>query len=186
MAANSDGERWPPVYDAEELSSTIDTLAAQGAGRWMYSSSRAGPDYCQGDVLEFHSPFPYINETGQAVKRGPFSLWLLIGNTCDLSRDISDLRWTSLIPILRSKSTDVKPEYLTSLKKYRTSRTFFVPSWFTSNSDEFYYAPLPQVVTVHRQSLESAKVLARLNFRGWLLLHSCVVRYLARDDGRND
>jgi hypothetical protein len=43
-------------------------------------------------------------------------------------------------------------------------------------------------VPLHRAALrgDDTHVVARMSRLGWVLLHSCLVRFLARDDGRFD
>jgi hypothetical protein len=43
-----------------------------------------------------------------------------------------------------------------------------------------------QMVTIEKAAFrdDCARVVARLQFPAWALLHACIVRYLARDDGR--
>ena len=42
-------------------------------------------------------------------------------------------------------------------------------------------------MTVHKSVFpEHARVVARMQYAAWVLLHSCLVRFLARDDGRHE
>src|SRR5690606_17521692 len=58
------------------------------------------PDWCQGDILRLPTAFPFINAQGAPAAAGqPREYWVLVGNTCDLSRDLADVRHTQLVPI---------------------------------------------------------------------------------------
>lgn len=63
-------------------------------------------------------------------------------------------------------------------------RLFYVPPWQDAQNATLV-ADLTNAVSLHKQALrEKVKVVARLGHPGWVLLHACVVRFLARGDGR--
>lgn len=69
MAAT--GERWPPVYDAEDLVREIKRLTdrsdlAPAFYEWRRDRSTTIPeDVCQGDIISLSSEVPVILEDGQ-------------------------------------------------------------------------------------------------------------------------
>jgi hypothetical protein len=84
------GERWPPVYDAEDLVREIRRLAehvdlATAFYEWRRDRSTELPeDVCQGDIISLASDVPVILEDGQPVAMAhPDGTWLVVGNTCD-------------------------------------------------------------------------------------------------------
>lgn len=179
-------ERWPPVYDPDDLQNTIRKIAEarDDLTTVFYGSISEGGPVCQGDVLEFTSPVPLIDETGAAVADGEVDYWLVIGNTCDFSRPVEDIPWTQVVPI-EEISKGLTPEYRKDLQSYRLSRLFFVPPW--PGSERVLVADFLRPVTMHKRVPGSAAhVVARMSFDAWILLHSCLVRFLARDDGRFD
>ena len=65
-------ERWPPIYDADDLARTIQQMGERGdlEARFFEPVSAASGDYCQGDVFSFTSPLPLGDEDGQVVAEG--------------------------------------------------------------------------------------------------------------------
>src|SRR5688500_13508628 len=93
--------RWPPVYDADELASQIAEIATDRdlAGR-LYDLTDVGGLVCQGDVVELAAGVPVLDESGAAVTEEDATHWLVIGNTCDFDRDIEDVPWTQVVPLI--------------------------------------------------------------------------------------
>ncbi|OGQ78052.1 MAG: hypothetical protein A2289_21185 [Deltaproteobacteria bacterium RIFOXYA12_FULL_58_15] len=183
-------ERWPPVYDAAELAATITSLVESGTLQSkFYQNPRRGPQVCQGDIVRLPSAIPVIDHLGQpAALDETVYHWLVIGNTCDFARRSDDVRWSQLVPLfdLGSKET-LTAEQIRAITAYRTSRRFHVPAWSTEVSGRFYVADFLLPVAADKEALSGiASVEARMSVFGWVLLHSCLVRFLARDDGRFD
>lgn len=75
-----------------------------------------------------------------------------------------------------------------ALGRFETYRRFLIPAWpgDADGATVLRIAELIHPVTVHKRALrEQGRVVARMSHLGWLLLHACVVRFLARDDGRH-
>ena len=182
-------ERWPPVHDAQELGRTIHDLANRDdLDAVIYDRGRAadaGP-CCQGDIIELSEGVPLLDENCTGAVLDDFTHWLVIGNTCDFARAMDAVRWTQVVPII--ELLGATPQHLEDLRRYRLSRQFFVPQWAGSaQPDRVMVADLLRPCALDRRAIAAcARVVARLSFRGWLLLNACLVRFLARDDGRFD
>lgn len=177
---------WATVYDYSELEKQIKELRD---GSWFvkqfYEPQRQGqPSFCQGDVIRLETAMAFLDEDGQPVAGRDRALWLVLGNSCDLDRDLSDVPWTQLLPV-DALASEKDVEMLPDLRAYRTMRQFFLPTWGGSAKNG-YFADFLRPVSANRNGLEAAAVQARLSYTGWLLFHACLVRYLARADGRND
>lgn len=182
-------ERWPPVYDADELASTIkDLLASCRLETSFYTPTRGQAEICQGDIVALPADVPVIDEDGlpsMYEAKPPF--WLVIGNTCDFARPVSTVAWTQMVPIFDVAQWDtLPPPKVEAIKRYELYRQFYVPPWDNDTSSTCLLAELPMPVTVHKVALaQHARVCARMSVHGWVLLHACLVRFLARDDGRH-
>lgn len=176
--------RWPPIYDAEDLADAIADLAGRpDLEAVFFASPTNGGLFCQGDVLQLTSGAPVIDADGVANLVGEFKYWLAIGNTCDFDRVLADVAWTQIVP-LRDVSA-ANAEQLSALRAYQPSRRFFVPPWPGLPHGEQYAADLLLPVALHKQAVGSAaQVVARISRQAWALLHGCLIRFLARDDGR--
>lgn len=185
-------ERWPPTYDAEELAQQILALAGSEAiaeDFYVKPKSTAAdadvPPWCQGDVIHLDCDVPLIDEDGEPGAVESDAKWLLIGNTCDTTRDIATVRYTQLVPLVDlGSSVDIGKNELSSLRRYNQFRSFYVPPW--TSTGHHFAADFLRPVALDRAALGGAKRLARLSFRSWILLHSCLVRFFARDDGRHE
>jgi hypothetical protein len=193
-------ERWPPIYDAEDLKRTISKLADTGRldasffdVRWR---DRGGPPVCQGDIVALRSSAPVIDKEGEPSiydEGEPYRYWLVTGNSCDFDRPIraevftQAVPWTQIVPV-KETGDAMRREVYDALARYQTSRHFLVPTWPGSDARGTCVACFLQPVTLHKQAFDQGhvEVVARLSREGWLLLHSCLVRFLARDDGRFD
>jgi hypothetical protein len=192
------GERWPPVYDLEDLVGEIRRMTeAERLERdfyeWRLDRSTLNPaDICQGDVVELDSEVPVILDGGQpGVVEHPERHWLVIGNTCDFDRSIEDAPWTQLVPIVSVGSlTELTDTQLTAARRYTQSRRFYVPPWSRESELRLNVADLLMPVAVDKRVLHGATKAATLHARmsrgAWILLNACLVRFLARDDGRYD
>jgi hypothetical protein len=109
---------------------------------------------------------------------------LVIGNTCDFDRDLKDVQWTQLVPVVDLGGDDFPNA--PALKRYTTSRAFYVPAWVDRVVGRCCVADLIRPVAVDKRVFASGKgkVLARVTRAAWVLLNACLVRFLARDDGR--
>ncbi len=128
---------------------------------------------------------PFIDEAGEPSANNVESeFWLVIGNTCDFDRDIGTLPWTQVVPV---DDRTPSPDQLAAFKKYKASRVFYLPAWDRALGGRHFAADLASIATAHKKALlEHASVVARMSRKGWVLLHSCLVRFLCRDDGRFD
>ena len=176
--------RWPPIYDADELAATISALVQRGvAASQFYASVKRGPAVCQGDIFTLPSGVPVIDENGEPVAFGDATYWLVIGNTCDFDRAIAEVAWTQAVPIT-NLGLEITPNELSALTSYKYSRRFYLPPW-DSGVVGHCVADFLRPVAVHKAVFGTqAVVTARLDRPAWILLHSCLIRFLARDDGR--
>lgn len=178
-------ERWPPVYDAQELSELIGELGARtDLEAVIYQSNVvAGGPCCQGDVLQLHQGVPLIDEAGEPRVSGDFSHWLVVGNTCDFER--ADVEWTQVVPI--QEWPHATPERVQVLTTYGPSREFYIPYWAAKREGHILVADFVRPCALSKKAIgPRATVVARMSRAGWILLHACLVRFLARDDGRFD
>lgn len=160
-------------------------LAVTTANRTQLLYSRncnEGGPICQGDVLDFPNVVPCIDEHGEAAADEEVSHWLVIGNTCDFHRD--EVEFTQIVPVY-PLPTDIAPHRFQNLTEYRLSREFYLPAWEGAEEHKGFFADFTKPVTMHKNAGRS-KVVARMSREGWILLHSALVRFLARDDGRFD
>ncbi len=179
--------RWPPVYDFDSLGSEINKLVAnQSIFDVFFHQRNLDSGLYQGDILRYPGIFPFIDEDGNVqVMEETFDYWLILGNTCDLDRELPSPHLSHIVP-LTSLEEDIPDEILSGLMSYNSYKRFFIPSWDSSIASGFILN-FTYICSVDKKSLlNHAQVRARLTFKSWLLLHSCLVRYLARDDGRHD
>lgn len=195
------GERWPPIYDADDLVRDIKRLTGDERGErlereffeWRLDRSPNRPDdICQGDVVSLDSDVPIIAEDGfPATAAHPEGAWLVIGNTCDFARALADAKWTQLVPIVSAGSiAEVTTAQVNAARRYTQARRFYVPPWSAETEHHLHLAELLQPVTVDKRVLQGparkAELKARMSRGAWILLNACLVRFLARDDGRYD
>lgn len=178
-------ERWPPIYDYESLLATIKDLIVHD--KLVSNFFEANPEdaFYQGDIVKFEVPQLVINADGKPEKIDSSGYWIILSNSCDLARTISDSPWAQIVPIEllgNLRSSDVE-----RFSRYQTSRKFYVPPWGDEVKGLHGIADFCKPLTVNRAGLVAhAKLLARLTMHSWILLHCCLVRFLARDDGRYD
>ncbi len=183
-------DRWPPIYDADDLKATIEKIASNPhllfANFYVNGAHINSDERCQGDIVAFDSSIPCIDESGEPVALdAETSFWIVLGNSCDLDRPVADVAWTLVIPI-RIYPGAVTPEKIKALKNYDYARGFYVPPWSDDCKGNMFLADFLRPVSVHRNALITAPVVARMDYCGWMLFHCCVVRFLARGDGRFD
>ncbi|HVZ85563.1 MAG TPA: hypothetical protein VHG72_01225 [Polyangia bacterium] len=180
--------RWPPVYDFEQLTATIRRIVGtQELEKLLYDPSPSRPSFFQGDLIRLAVELPFIGEDGQPkIQDGP-PFWAVIGNTCDFDRAIEDVAFTQVVPVWNLGAASRLPEETrVSFRRYRYYTQFYFPPWDAGSDDQVFVADFLRPVTIHKNALRNASVVARLNRVGWILFHACVVRFLARDDGRED
>ena len=178
--------RWPPVYDFEELAASIKGILGSGTlEKMLYDPSDVRPSFFQGDVIRLQAEIPFIGHEGEVrVEEAP-PFWAIIGNTCDFDKSVEDAAFTQLTPVWDVASNDEVRDAV-SLSSYRYYTQFYLPPWDSTVEGRVYVADFLRPVTVHKNAFRKANVAARLSRKGWFLFHACVVRFLARDDGRND
>lgn len=175
--------QWPPIYDYEGLLQTIKRLKENGQLIKNFYSSDRERAFLQGDVIKLDAPELLINSNGQAEKLDSSGFWVIMSNSCDLDRSIEQVKYAQLIPI--ELYQELSEDLLLRAKKYETSRTFYMPPW-EDKQLVHGIADFCRPVTVSREALSKlALLVTRLNFHSWLLFHSCIVRFLARADGRH-
>lgn len=181
-------ERWPPTYDAEQLRDQIRELAGSEALESRFYVQEPDLVLCQGDVFRMPAPIPLLDEHGEAVVLDDVEFWMAVGNTCDFARSLDDVQWTQLVPILDlGPTTGISADELQKLRSYQPFRSFYVPAWSSASEGRIWVADLTRPVAAHKQAIRDVAGLeARLSRAAWALFHSCLVRFLARDDGRYD
>lgn len=181
--------RWATIYDADELKETIKKIVdSEDYYTKFFESAINKDDIFQGDILKIESSLPIIDDNDNIACVGNFLYWMILGNTCDIKREIKDVPYTQIIPLFNI-SNDVKTltlEKRDSLRKYNYTRRFYIPSWPYSDEDIEYFAEFTMPVTIDKIALLNRKTekVASLTYEGWILFHCCLVRFLARDDGR--
>jgi len=173
--------RWPPVYDADGLTRQIDRAALDLRSLQFFDLVlRDDPKLCCGDVLQLDCPVPAINADGEPVVSDGSGFWLTVGNTCDFDRGVTDVTWTQIVPLVQ---VDAASERVSELLEYKAYRRFYVPPW--PSHEHRYLADFLRPVALHRDAIGAkATVVARMTEHAWVLLHSCLIRFFARDDGR--
>lgn len=181
-------ERWPPIYDARDLASQIHELVISGRLEKEFYDLQGEPVLCQGDIFRLVAPLPVIDELGEATALDDVEYWMAIGNTCDFSRSIEDVCWTQLIPIFDlTELSAVSAQDLHKLRTYQPFRKFYVPPWRSDLLGRLLVVDFTRPIAVHKKAIfDVATLERRLSHYAWILFHSCLIRFLARDDGRLD
>lgn len=179
---------WPAAYDDVELAENIRRLVESDrlwSEFWLAPAIHS--DVCQGDVFELGARRPFLTADAMpAADSESCQFWMVIGNTCDLDRDASEVPWTAVAPVRTLGRWDALEEgERNALVKYQYGRQFFVPAWPGRSPDEGLIVNLLEIVTIDRQVFAGLSPVARMEFPGWVLFHSCVVRYHARADRRH-
>lgn len=190
MVATED--RWPPVYDADDLVALIRELVqrpdiADRFYEWRRDRSTSAPnDVCQGDVVRLTSEIPVIGADGTpGVIDHNTPYWMVVGNTCDFTRPYEEERWTQFVPVVRLGGAELSQTRVEALRGYAVFRRFYLPSWSPGDDSAHHVADLTSPVTVDKKAVaDHCRVEARMNRASWVLLNACLVRFLARDDGR--
>ncbi len=182
--SDDDVRRWPAVYDQDQLVDMI-TKAANAARGQFYSFTSIDQKASQGDVVALSSELPVIDADGEPSADRPVEYWLVVGNSCDVERAYEDkIDYVSMAPMVPLSALNETFDAETSLRKYETGRTFFVPGW--ESGIEPHVADFTKLVPMHRLALRGrATIKGRMTQHSWFLLNACLVRLLARDDERN-
>lgn len=179
-------ERWPPIYDASSLANAIESFVEAADFSSFYDPAVRGPSVCQGDVIRLPCEIPLISDEGAPIADDAAEYWLVIGNTCDFERRRPADKWTQLVPII-DFGTELNAEQRASAQRYQTFRAFYVPPWKSQVEARCHVADFLRTVAAEKGVFEEvATVEARMTLSSWVLLHSCLVRFLCRDDGRFD
>jgi hypothetical protein len=177
--------RWPPIYDAEDLERQIRALVQATDFVARFWDLRSLDSVCQGDIVSLPSSVPLLDEEGSPVATDDCQHWLVIGNTCDFARSLADVAFTQLVPLVNVGALTLTQ--IDAYRRYRTSRRFYIPPWPGLEQGTHHFADFTRPVPLAKQAIGSAaRVVARMRFPAWVLLHSCLIRFLARDDGRFD
>lgn len=179
--------RWPPVYDEAELKKYIRELtrAEDFDARFWSLTSMNDPPVCQGDIISLESRVAFIDGEGDPVAGDEYRFWLVTGNTCDLNRDLKDVEWAQIAPVAIFEREPSRAQ-LDFFRAYKYGRRFYVPP-IPGHGNLHGFVDFTRMVALHRDAFRGpARVVARMQMHSWVLLNSCLVRYLARGDGRND
>lgn len=186
-------QRWSPLaYDADDLKGAIeaaskalkDLLHTGPSPSLFYTADTRLPKLCQGDVLYGEAKIPYINGFGKAATVPNISnYWLVTGNTCDYSRE--EVAFTQICPVIDLHNHGIASK-ISSIVNYETSRTFYLPNW-GQVTPQNAAADLTMSVAIKKEAIEKCfSRHASMTRSAWTLLNCCLVRFLARDDGRFD
>lgn len=185
MITNGEG-RWPPVYDADDLKRCIrDLVKAPNFSDRFFDTLQADPAVCQGDIIELAADFPHLDQEGEAAADAKGTVtWLVVGNTCDFFRE--EVTTSQVVP-LTALGTEIPPDALGAFHRYEYARRFYVPTWPGDSAPQHRVAEFTHIVTIDKRAFTNrARIVARMSRPAWVLLHSCLIRFLARDDGRFD
>ena len=180
-------ERWPPIYDAGDLARTIREMVDSDRFQDQFYRSEAPLEHiCQGDIVRLQTGVPVLAANGQPAIHDDVTFWMVIGNTCDIVRELADAEWSQLCPLVDLGAwEELSPGERDVLRRYRYSRRFYVPPWSAEVQGRCHVADFLRPVAIHKTALNQVAALqASLTYYSWILLHSCLVRFLARDDGR--
>lgn len=184
MYEPSEKRPWPPVYDGAQLAATIKQLA-RGLPKDFYLTSVPDAEPCQGDVLTLDAEVPVIGADADAVVLERSTYWLVIANTCDVSRafeDNGDVDYIPVVPIF--PASDLDEETVQNARSCLLTRLFYLPPW--GAHIEAHIANFTCPVAMHRDAIRThAKVVARMCLDSWVLLNASLVRTLCREDRRN-
>ena len=180
-------DRWAPVYDSDDLAARIGELVRSEQIQHQFYTAEPAHRICQGDIVRLASPVPLIHRDGRPAIVDSVLYWMVIGNTCDIDRDVSKAPWSQLVPLFEVSADEPTAQEIAALRRYSQSRRFYVPPWSSNVEGCHYVADFLRPVAIDKHALLNvARVEAKLTYAAWVLLHSCLVRFLARDDGRFD
>lgn len=179
--------RWPPIADGDELRAAVSSILGSASfDKTFYQQdvSRGGIA-CQGDVFQLTCSVPFLDSAGNAVvDEAAYDHWMILGNTCDIERE--EVLLTIIAPLVPLR-TALSAEENRALRRYEYAKRFFVPAWPGDPASVDSVVDFMQIASLEKTAFTSnARVVARLQFPAWALLHACLVRFLARGDGRFD
>lgn len=177
--------RYPTIYDFDELKAQIKELVRSGLEHNFFESYPDNDEFYQGDVIELQADWPFINEDGDIAiidEESQSNLWVILGNTCDIVRQ--DLPYTNIIPISIIED-DIESSVLNDLKAFQNFKKIYFPD--SIKGSKGFMIDFTQISSVDKSFLKAHGIKKnQLTRESWVLFHSCIVRYFARDDGRND
>ncbi|MBU0519814.1 hypothetical protein KJ564_12860 [bacterium] len=176
--------RWGTIYDADQLKNEIREITKSiNLNEDFYYGTIDTGNYFQGDIIHFKASVPIFDISGTPFLYDSFEFWLIVSNSCDLVRD--EVSWAILVPLI-CLPKDLDTSDRSAFTRYKYSRVFFIPHWSDSEDKTGFCANFLLPVIVEKGILNTSNIrkVAQMSRRGWILLHSCLVRFLARDDGR--
>ncbi|WP_368028862.1 hypothetical protein [Arcobacter sp. s6] len=179
-------DRWPTVYDFKELETQIKEIVKNNYTIGFYSLTPKNNELFQGDIVHIEKKFLYLDNNGAYSAEDYTNYWIVLGNTCDIARNLEDIPFSNVIPIL--KFDDSVPERIFSgIKSFQNYKSMYVPPF--SDDMNKYFIDFTKIMTISKEYLlkdvKSIKI-KELTYSSWVLFHACLLRYLVRDDGRND
>ena len=178
--------RWLTVYDFEQLQIQIKEILKCDYNQGFYTNTPKRSELFQGDIIQLDRKFVSINEDGEFEAQKYSDFWIVVGNSCDFARDVKELPYTNLIP-LQQIEKNAPSKIINGLKNFQNYKHMYVPNFLDDESE--YFLDFTKIATVSKEYLQkeitSIKI-KELTYSSWVLLHSCIIRYFARDDGRND
>jgi hypothetical protein len=153
----------------------------------MSKSSLYSQNFARAILLNLKAISHLIDADGDiSILSNPDKLWVLVGNTCDFTRDETHVRYSQISPLTKLDA-NTPAKIISGLKTYSTYKRFFLPEWQKNTTSYGYVIDFSKFCSIDKKALKTqAQVLARLSQESWYLFHSCLVRFLARDDGRNE
>ena len=184
MAETGEKRPWPPVHDGAQLATAIKQLA-RGLPKDFYLTSFTDLEPCQGDVLTLDAEVPVIGADADAVALERTQHWLVIANTCDVSRayeEDGDVEYIPVVPLF--PASDLDEDIVQNAQDYLLTRLFYLPPW--SAQIDAHIANFTCPVSMHRDAVRNhAKIVAWMCLESWVLLNASLVRTLCREDRRN-
>lgn len=184
MVETGEKRPWPPVHDSEELAATIKRLA-KGLPKDFYLASFTDPEPCQGDVLALDAEVPVIGADAEAVAVERAQHWLVVANTCDVSRafeEDGEVEYIPVVPLV--PASELEASVVQDAQNCLLTRLFYLPPW--NARIEAHIANFTCFVSLHRDAIKQhAQIAARMRFEAWALLNASLVRSLCREDRRH-
>ncbi len=178
--------RWPTVYDFEQLQKQIKQIVKENYSKGFYTLASKQSELYQGDIIKLDKKFVSLNNSGSFEAESYSGFWMVLGNTCDFARDIKELPFTNIIP-LQKLHEDIPEKIKNALKNFQNYKHMYIPDFLGDHSE--YFLDFTKIMTISKeymqQDIETIKI-KQLSYASWVLFHSCIIRYFARDDGRND
>src|SRR5690606_25217625 len=101
--------------ELQKLISDLSTNPSDIFRRFYEAQKMTHP--CQGDIFKLASDIPVIDQQGKpGVTENNEEYWLLLGNTCDLARDLREVSWTQAVPL---KKVQADTDLLNQYKRYK-------------------------------------------------------------------